>query len=370
MISIERLKNDLLKFKENPLTLPKDNKYTQISALEMKKRELENVNIVDNSDGNIDYTMKNVLNEVITQEDKASLNIKIEDNINDDNNMVSENIPSESLLIYNENDVIDLPEIMKKIFGDEASNMYLYGFKNPESFFKSILLQSSFKFMLKNNSEKHNEVITYKREMAINLDSNYAKYLYKGLKFNKNDMANNLLNTNIIDYPIKTYVSDYIKSNIYLIDIVKKTYNKYNSKYDDNVVVLLYNGIYLPLLKSDNVNKFTNDELNVYIDKINDIFDFEIDNGKYGIPNNASSENIKTDNSNISESRTQNDITVVDDKDKVSNIPKNLETMTLVKLFEIAKEKGINTKTMGKTKMINKKKGDIINDIKEFYKNN
>lgn len=360
MISIKRLESQLSNFKENPLTLPKDNKYTQLSAFDIKRRELENRDVVDEYDKDVDYTMKNVLNGVIPRERLEKLNENIKQN--DVIDSINKAVPNESLLIYNENDVIDLPEIMQKVFGNDVKGMYLYGFKNPESFFKSILLQSSFNYILKNNTEKYNEVMTFKREMAINLDTNYKKHNYKGLKFNKNNITNYLVNENSIDYQLKVYTSDYLGYNIYIFDTVEKNYYRYNTKYEDNVILILYNNVFLPVMKSDGNNKFTNDDLSKYICKMDEVFDYNTDNGSFGIPNSVlPKQEPEPEPEQVSPNEEISQEQIKSDNSKSLAV---LKGKSLNELQTMASSKNISIHKTGKTgKNINKTKKELIEDL-------
>lgn len=284
MISLERLQHQLSKFNEKQLTLPKDNQYTQLTSLQIKKKEIESTNVCQTEES--DYTMTSIVDNILSSQNDTVEHI--------DESIEETSIPNESLLLYNENDVIDsLPEILHKIFKD-VSNLYLYGFKNPESFYKSIVLQTVSDYILKSKSEKYTQAITFKREMAINLNEYYSKNLYRKLKFNKNGMTQTLLTDNLIDYPTKIYMSDYIKYNIYILDIVNKTYANYNKKYDNNLVLIFYDNTYLPVMNSNGHNYFNTK----FISNIEENFNLMMDNEHYNLVENISCESDENVNYN------------------------------------------------------------------------
>ena len=61
-------------------------------------------------------------------------------------------IPNKSLIIYMENENANIPEILIKLLPYELFNpneWYIYGVKNPESFYKSFLLLSKVDFIFR-----------------------------------------------------------------------------------------------------------------------------------------------------------------------------------------------------------------------------
>ena len=67
-----------------------------------------------------------------------------------------------------------MPEIILEVFKQaklDNSDWYIYGLKNPESFYKSFLLLSKLDFIIKNKTEKKNDVATFKREMALQYET-------------------------------------------------------------------------------------------------------------------------------------------------------------------------------------------------------
>lgn len=239
MISIDKLISSISNLNEKELKFVPDNIFTQKTTYQIlkdellrQKQELEGIN--NSTKEVIQHYSSDFKNK--KADSNQSFQQFEDNNINDSQNIVSEldlsnkeptsknvlqslnslivsndpsssDIPTDSLMIYNENDTVDLPEIVSKIVEPYQNNFYLFGFKNPNSLIKSIMMVYHSEFILKSKSEKENEALTFIREMAVQLNTYYKKYNYKSLKFNKNDMLDKLLNHKS-DYSINLYICD------------------------------------------------------------------------------------------------------------------------------------------------------------------
>ena len=111
MISIDKLIQQLQQCKDTSVTLPKmnDTLFTQKTALEIRKSELE---LLDTN-----FTELNEANYTI--EYKLEENNKIQTTI-EKSHYIKEtkdtNIPSKSLIIYSENNTCNIPEIIINLF--------------------------------------------------------------------------------------------------------------------------------------------------------------------------------------------------------------------------------------------------------------
>ena len=251
MISIEKIVQNLQQCKDVSITLPKPNiKYIQKTAVEIRKEELEllNTNFKDLNEAN--YTMDSEYDKL--KKDKENIKNTIE-YVSQNNNTINstnsntkvttqELIPNKSLIIYNENEIAQLPEIILQLFNyfDPVINvnlLYLYGVKNPESFYKSFLFLYKVDFIIKNNTEKKNEVATFKREMAIHYETFYKTLNYRRYKFSRTNMVSNLTNVdNYTDYDSYQYIADYTKNNFIILDIITAKY--IDIKYNDNELII------------------------------------------------------------------------------------------------------------------------------------
>ena len=195
MISIDKLVQQLQQCKDTSITLPSENdsKHSQKLAIDIKKAELELLNNSFEQLNEANYTMdldleniiKNDNNDKSDKSDKSDKNYK-NDGKNKNNNFESaqEIIPNKSLIIYGENEIANIPEILIKLLPYDLfkpEEWYIYGVKNPESFYKSFLLLTKVDFIIKNKTEKNNEVATFKREMAIQYETFYKKFNYNSI---------------------------------------------------------------------------------------------------------------------------------------------------------------------------------------------
>ena len=255
MISIEKIVQNLQQCKDVSITLPKPNiKYIQKTAVEIRKEELELLNTNFKHLNEANYTMdseydklkkeKENIKNTIEQLPQSSSSNSHNHNHNHNNSKVvntQDIIPIKSLIIYNENEIAQLPETLLQLFNyfDPCINinlLYLYGVKNPESFYKSFLFLYKVDFIIKNNTEKKNEVATFKREMAIHYETFYKTLNYRKYKFSRTNMVSNLTNVdNYTDYDIFQYIADYTKNNFIILDIITSKY--IDIKYNDNELI-------------------------------------------------------------------------------------------------------------------------------------
>jgi len=196
MISIEKLIQQLQQCKDNKITLSQqNNKFIQKTAIDIRKDELNFLNTNFQHLNEANYTMDSEYEKLNKENEtiKQSIN-NIKTKTQDSNNL----IPNKSLIIYNENETATLPEIVCTLFNTltndininiDTNSLYIYGIKNPESFYKSFLLLTKVDFIIKNNTEKKNEVATFKREMAIQYETFYKTLNYRKYKFSRNDMV-------------------------------------------------------------------------------------------------------------------------------------------------------------------------------------
>ena len=250
MISIEKIVQNLQQCKDVSITLPKPNiKYIQKTAVEIRKEELELLNTNFKHLNEANYTMDSEYDKLKKEKENIKHTIdqlpQSTSNSHNHNNSKVVNtqdiIPIKSLIIYNENEIAQLPETLLQLFNyfDPCINinlLYLYGVKNPESFYKSFLFLYKVDFIIKNNTEKKNEVATFKREMAIHYETFYKTLNYRKYKFSRTNMVSNLTNVdNYTDYDSYQYIADYTKNNFIMLDIITSKY--IDIKYNDNEII-------------------------------------------------------------------------------------------------------------------------------------
>ena len=260
MISIEKLIQQIQQCKDTSINLPQssNSKYIQKNAIEIRKDELSFLNTNFEQLNEANYTMDSEFDKLNKENESIKHNVDhLKTNTNHTTNHTTnhsnqqksnqqkinhqEIIPIKSLIIYNENEIAQLPESILNLFNyfDPIINvnlLYIYGIKNPESFYKSFLLLYKVDFIIKNNTEKKNEVATFKREMAIQYETFYKTLNYRQYKFSRNDMVSNLTNIdNYTDYDVFQYIADYTKNNFIIVDIINEKY--INITYNENEII-------------------------------------------------------------------------------------------------------------------------------------
>ena len=142
------------------------------------------------------------------------------------------------------------------------ADWYIYGVKNPESFYKSFLHLININFIIKNRTDKKNEIATFKREMALQYETFYKELNYRKYHFNKLNMVSNLTNEdNYTGIDIFQYICDYTKTNMIILDIIEEQYieikftsntlcDDYQSIYNDNYICIIKyaNNTFLPFM--------------------------------------------------------------------------------------------------------------------------
>ena len=181
-------------------------------------------------------------NKIIKKRVKQNLEILTKDDTND-------NIKGD--IIYNENEVINIPKKLDDLFDNLLCDIYyLYGIPiNDISFLNSLLyiLLSEFKF--KNAKDQ----LQYSNQLKINLKKELPDYFknnkYSKLNYKKQSIEDNIEN-NIFENAELHYLSDYYSINLIILDYYKFTYytgSNYNEN-NNNIIIIKYNDIYLPMI--------------------------------------------------------------------------------------------------------------------------
>ena len=403
--------------------LPNDtsNRYMQKSAVDIRIDELNSIRPADNTMTQfVNYTMDTELTKHDDKDDNSSQKTLISDNI-------ILTVPNNCLITYIENSIATTPTILNdafKVCNMNADEWFIYGFKNPESLCKSLLILTTTDFMLKNKNDRRNDVLTIKREMAVNLDIFYKKLGYKTMKFNRTTMMESLMNKdNYITYDFMTLAADYYKVNLLILDIIKGSYvdvSCKNHKYSNNsntsttntisttsnsgymVIVKYTNNTFLPIMS----NKCTKFHIvpQKFVDFIKTSYEREpvepVFKYRFDVDTAISSDNIEITLKSAPSAETvvrevpetvlsklesyipihipaptsvkNKDVEVAvaaaDDKtaDKTAeNAQKNADKMTLGELQSMAQSRGISIDKAGKTagKMIRKTKLELYTEI-------
>jgi hypothetical protein len=133
-------------------------------------------------------------------------------------------------------------------------------------------------------------------------------------------------------------------------------------------MLVLYNGIYLPVMKSNGNNKFSNSDVEGYSEKIRAVFEHGNDNGNYKIPSSILTPVIVEETVVVEETvaeTTSNGLTAENISDITCVVNEvNLKGKSLTELQEISTTNEINIYKQGKTgKDIKKTKKELINEL-------
>lgn len=303
MISQDNLTQYLTNTNFKKIVLPSSDKFTQKDYYSVKKQEMDmaiaqltHLDKLTNIGGVIthfqdDLTQK--YKDLMKEDSRASHNI-IKEGTQDFTK--AKRIDYDLFLSYNENEMIPAPSIITNILmhnGNTGSTpkvmpkVMLYGNKNPESYFKSLLVLGAPDFMIKSKFERTSEICRVKKEVAFAVQNLFHanKYNLLGngnagrLGFNKDKMVKNLLNLeNYTDAPTFQVCTDFMKKNIVIFDIAKKCFQLYIAGPVDKLLtgavdlvshlrsldwnmIVMYNGAYLPVFCVDTHHLFKGEHI-------------------------------------------------------------------------------------------------------------
>lgn len=378
MISIDKLIQAVSVFNEKPIVLPEDSRFIQKTVYDLRREELElqhelSLNkTVQATNAVCDYTMSKEFGaKPSNKQANQQLNQQLQQQL------VQQ--PQSVNFSYVENEVIDIPNTMTNLFktvNKKVSEWYIYGLKNPNSFFKAVLMLNNPEYILKTNSDKINYSMTFKRELAIHLDALYKQYKYQQWNFKKLDMVNQLLNENVINYALIISTADYIKKSMIVLDINKKEYQVYLSQETPNLYYFIIKDgqTYLPIMNSNGIHTFEESLMN-YIRNTYDLASIEAPFKAVSYKSESkqilaslqspseSSKISESSESNINVTTTINKIDKIDFIDKVKE--KFVESkMTLIQIQELAKVRGLDITKEGKQgKQIAKTKKELCDEM-------
>ena len=416
MISIEHLCKTLLTCKDLPVNISKINnlsgdKFLQKDAV---KIQLDKLNINDDETNSIITTNSNnskiLDNEIII----PTIKTKIPE--------MEIVIPSRSLLNYQENNIItNLPAILLDVFKEEVPELCewtLYGFKNPESFAKSVLILHKVDFIIKGRYDRMSTVYTFKKEMGLQLPKYFKKMDYKEMKFKQSEMMKQLLSKDHHhSYDFMVLCADYCGINLFIIDILKNTFCEIKHKlldtssnkeeehnYNNYFIIVKYiNNTFLPLLSKKQhyvsakdielIKKhFADESLMTNIDYIPRNYETALekeqkDNEENIIGNTCNTDktdntgntckkeeyfeefspimpiepliNLSTYDVELPEILFQNQ----EKKSKTKLVLKNVSSYSLSEIQDLAVKNGKDIKKNGKTKIVNKTKQEIYDEL-------
>ena len=112
---------------------------------------------------------------------------------------------------------------------------------------------------MKGDIHKEKIIDECRNELVYNLDENYKKFDYKGKRFKKSAIKENLLNSKVFLPQVNTYVVDYYNLCLLIIDTESYLYSLANDfdKEKDFIIMIRKNNYYQPILGVDGKNKFS-----------------------------------------------------------------------------------------------------------------
>ena len=447
MLSLSKLEQ-ITELREKKLPIPRDNRFTQKTAIQIRIDEMNYSGHAQESELS-QYAMSNHFksdkhtngynngyNNGYDNGCNNGYNSRVVDNTEEDEIFPNQEVVEEpvedyytaenknSLLLFEENDTVDIPSFLKVLELD--NEWYLYGTANPNSFYKALLYQTQPDIILKSNKERANFVNTFKQEIAIKVDDIYKKNNYKQLRFNRHRMTEELLGgATDITYPVIILVSDYLKVNICILDIVVGRYKYIKSSVEtDNILfVVELSSVFLPLMHTSAKNFVSSDviskvkknfemsqvptcykdrqliklvenhknnigDIDTNTDIVNNVIVENTDNNVIDIKDIVvDTKNIVVDTNDIVVDTDNNVIDIKDilenTKDIVVARPKVLSEVVkskvrlqlkpasimhqLPELQEMAETLGITSVKVGKTKDISKTKKELFDEITAFY---
>jgi len=389
MISIEKLIQALGHLHEKPLVLPNNDKITQKTAIDLRHQELlqersnhSNSQINNSIKAVIDYTM----NQDFMKKDKKTIPSMLDveaEVVPQFNSMKS--LKPKSSIVYTDNEVMNVPDCLTNAFKCDGYNLamwYVYGLKNPNSFFKTIQMLHNPEFILKSNTDKVNLTSMFKREIAIQLDVLYKQHKYHKWNFNKLDMRNQLLNEGVINYALIVATIDYIRKNVCIFDIhnFKFQYFQCASVNLDTFYMIIKDGFtFLPVMTSYGMHDISSkvlEYITIHFETSSMIEEgslFKLRVIESGVSVDVDVD-IKLESIIVEKSKDTVEDYIIPSQDikiqpkiesKVESKEKYVESkLTLSKLQELCKTRGIDIQKEGKTgKMIMKLKKELCDEL-------
>jgi hypothetical protein len=314
MISTQQLRDIGNNSKFKKINLPSSDKFTQPTYYQRKLQLCEKVKSLNTKlNGNV---VTSALNENIikariigTDEDviknleQGFGNYQMHGNANKlapellgSSNTQTPITDYDNLLNYSENEKIkvfgSLLQLFNKnnVFNDNGftyDECYFYGFKNPDSFIKSIMLIDNPSFIIKNKYDIHNMVSSYKNEFSMHFETLFKNEFYHLIPtfktsykvcrrefmrketFSRDEIIQAYCdknNCNMLvfvsdgnDFGFKVFVPHILTNNITITELQNMEWHK---------ILLCYKSVYLPLIIPSTANKLSSSLFKVCNDNI------------------------------------------------------------------------------------------------------
>jgi len=384
------------------IKLPNSDVFSQPTYFDVKKVELDYQRKLQESlesqspFNEIINGQKNSLQDTYQSMEKVNEN---QQNEKEKRYLDQPDIDYESFIQFSENEKMKVPAILCNVFGNtlDSNHCYLYGHKNPDSFYKTILHLKEPDFIIKNKYEANQSILRIKKEVAFDFKNYWKNFKYNFITFEKSvtqdKTISNLLNKeSYVDPIIIQSFCNYIKGNILVFNIVDKTFQMYyhqweTSNYQDadyeTYLIIDYKGSYLPCLYVDNKHLFTQ----YHIDNIIKQYEWsnknmytQFKNTKKLVKKEDITDNIITTETTEENTNFELDVSIlkspadtnveveveVDVKDTKVELT-NVKDYKLKDLQQLAENNGISIKKEGaQGKMKNKTKQELYDELREL----
>jgi hypothetical protein len=278
MITAEDVISTLSNSKFKKIQLPTSSKFSQFDCYENKRREMELLvagikSLNEMTDIGEALNSESILDELANQYGAHTLKVADPGSVLGSEKLATATIDYDTYLNYQENELVAAPPAIMDIVNGIAptQRVFLYGLKNPESFYKAVLVASRPDFITKTKQNRTNDIFTFKREIGISVrDPARAKEYLRMTDpaFNPDTISGNLVDKETyVDDALAQATCDFVGRSLLVFDLVGKTFKTYRTgfwmgdKLGDAYMLIMYQGAYLPLIHVDTKNLLNGDAL-------------------------------------------------------------------------------------------------------------
>jgi hypothetical protein len=366
MISIQQLRDIGNNSKFKKISLPSSDKFTQPTYYQRKQKLCEKVKELNTTlNGN---SITSALNEDIiksriigTDEDviknleQGFGNYQMQGNANklapellSSANSQSTITDYDNLLNYSENEKVKLFGTLLQLFDKNNiftdnnftyDDCYFFGFKNPDSFIKSMLLINNPSFIIKNRYDIHNMISSYKNEFSMHFETLFTsgfyhliptfKTSYKVCRrefirketFSRDEIIQAYCDKNECNilifvsdgnnYGFKVFVPHILTKHITLVELQNMEWT---------YVLLCYKSVYMPLIIPSISNKLSSSLFKVCNDNIEFInksmYQYDYEEVKKGMDEFTTKNNTMNATANLQKTHRTPVLMVIENNDK------------------------------------------------------
>jgi hypothetical protein len=278
MITAEDVISTLSNSKFKKIQLPVSSKFSQLDCYEAKRREMEKMvagikSLSEMTDIGEALNSESILDELAQQYGAHTLKVADPGSVLGSEKLATATIDYDTYINYQENELVSAPPAIMDLMNGIAptQRIFLYGLKNPESFYKAILVASRPDFITKTKQNRVNDIFTFKKEIGISVRDPARAKEYNRITdpaFNPDTISGNLVDKETyVDDALAQATCDFVGRSLIVFDLVGKTFKTYrtgfwkNDRICEAYVIILYQGAYLPLIHVDTRNLLDGDAL-------------------------------------------------------------------------------------------------------------